>query len=63
MRRTVAFTPRRFLRKIWQLGNFDVSSDGRRLAYCANKRSQSSVYVMDLRTKREKILLRSDQPS
>jgi len=61
VRRTVAFTPRRFLPKIWQLGNFDVSSDGRRLAYSANKGGQWSVYVMDLRTKREKILLRSDQ--
>ena len=61
MGRKVTFTPRRFLRKIWQLGNFDVSRDGRRLAYAANKGKQWSVYVMDLRTKRTKILLRSEQ--
>ena len=61
MARSVSFTPRRFLRRIWQLGNFDVSPDGRFLAYAANKGEQWSVYVMDLRTKREKILLRSDQ--
>ena len=40
MGRKVTFTPRRFLRKIWQLGNFDVSPDGRRLAYAANKGEQ-----------------------
>src|SRR5438445_236482 len=61
MGRKVTFTPRRFLRKIWQFGNFDVSRDGRRLAYAANKGKQWSVYVMDLRTKRTKILLRSEQ--
>src|SRR5438552_2034317 len=61
MGRKVTFTPRRFLRKIWQLGNFDVSRDGRRLAYAANKGKQWSVYVMYLRTKRTKILLRSEQ--
>src|SRR2546427_957 len=61
MGRKVTFTPRRFLRKIWQLGNFDVSRDGRRLAYAANKGKQWSVYVMDLRTKRTKVLLRSEQ--
>ena len=43
MGRKVTFTPRRFLRKIWQLGNFDVSRDGRRLAYAANKGKQWSV--------------------
>src|SRR5207245_3418090 len=61
MGRKVTFTPRRFLRKIWQFGNCDVSRDGRRLAYAANKGKQWSVYVMDLRTKRTKILLRSEQ--
>jgi dipeptidyl aminopeptidase/acylaminoacyl peptidase len=61
MVRTVAFTPERFLKKIWQLGNFDVSPGGRRLAYAANKGEQWSVYVMDLRTKREKPLLQSEQ--
>src|SRR5881396_2303969 len=61
MGRKVTFTPRRFLRKIWQLGNFDVSRDGRRLAYAANKGKQWSVYMMDLRTKQTKILLRSEQ--
>src|SRR5947209_474078 len=61
MGRKVTFTPRRFLRKIWQFGNFDVSRDGRRLAYAANKGKQWSVYVMERRTKRTKILLRSEQ--
>jgi len=61
MRRNVTFTPRRFVRKLWQLGNFDVSPDGRRLAYAANKGEQWTVFVMDLKTKREKVLLRSDQ--
>jgi len=61
MRHKVTFTPDRYLRKIWQLGNYDVSPDGRLLAYSANKGEQWSVYVMDLRTKREKPLLESDQ--
>jgi len=61
MKRKVTFTPRRFLRKIWQLGNFDVSPDGRLLAYSANKGEQWATYVKDLRTKRERLLLRSDQ--
>src|SRR5438309_1206451 len=61
MGRKVTFTPRRFLRKIWQFGNFDVSRDGRRLAYAANKGKQWSVYVKDLRRKQTKILLRSEQ--
>ena len=61
MARKVTFTPRRFLRKIWQLGNFDVSPDGRLLAYSANKGEQWGVYVRDLRTRRERVLVRSDQ--
>src|SRR5437899_12412094 len=61
MGRKVTFTPRRFLRKIWQFGNFDVSRDGRRLAYAANKGKQWSVYVKDLRRKQTKVLLRSEQ--
>src|SRR5207247_9646286 len=61
MGRKVTFTPGRFLKKIWQLGSFDVSPDGRRLAYSANKGEQWSVFILDIRTKREKPLLRSDQ--
>jgi len=60
-RRKVTFTPKRYLRKIWQLGNFDVSPDGRFLAYSANKGEQWTVYVKDLRNGREKVLVRSDQ--
>jgi dipeptidyl aminopeptidase/acylaminoacyl peptidase len=61
MARKVTFTPRRFLRKIWQLGNFDLSPDGRRIAYSANKWEQWTVYLRDLKTKREKVLIKSDQ--
>src|SRR5207247_9141602 len=61
MGRKVTFTPERFLKKIWQLGSFDVSPDGRRLAYSANKGEQWYVFVLDIRTKREEPLLRSDQ--
>jgi dipeptidyl aminopeptidase/acylaminoacyl peptidase len=61
MVRKVTFTPERFLRNIWQLGTFDVSRDGRRLAYTANKGEQWSVYVKDLRTGRERPLMKSDQ--
>jgi len=57
----VSFTPGRFLRKIWQLGNFDMSPDGRRLAYSANKGEQWIVYLMDLGNGRARALLRSDQ--
>src|SRR2546427_1510624 len=61
MGRKVTFTPERFLKKIWQLGKFDVSPDGRRLAYSANKGEQWSVYVLNIGTKRDTPLLRSDQ--
>src|SRR5438034_221456 len=61
MPRKVTFTPRRFLKKIWQLGNFDVSPDGRWLAFAANKGDQWSVYLLDLRTKKDRILLQSEQ--
>ncbi len=61
MARAVTLTPRSFLPQIRQLGNFDVSPDGRSLAYCANKREQWATYVLDLRTKRERVLLKSDQ--
>ncbi len=61
MPRTVRFTPRRFLRKIWQLGTFDVSPDGRLIAYEANKGTQWATYVRELRTGRERLLFRSDQ--
>jgi len=61
MARKLTFTPRRFLRKIWQLGNFDISPDGRWLAYAANKGEQWTVYVRELMTKQEKVLTKSDQ--
>lgn len=61
MARKVTFTPRRFLPRIRQLGNFDVSRDGRWLAYSANKGEQWTVYLRDLKAKRERILLKSDQ--
>ncbi len=61
MSRKVTFTPGRYLRKIRQLGNFDVSPDGGQLAYAANKGEQWAVYLMDLRTRRERLLLKSDQ--
>src|SRR2546427_3356250 len=61
MQRKVTFTPRRFLKKIWQLGTFDVSPDGRWLAFAATKGDQWSVYLLDLRTKRDRILLQSEQ--
>ncbi len=61
MPRRVTFTPQRFLRKIWQLGNFDVSPDSGRLAYAANKGEQWTVFVRDLKTKKERVLLKSNQ--
>ncbi len=61
MARKVTFSPRRFLPKIWQLGNFDVSHDGRWLAYAANKKEQWTVYLRDLKAKRERVLLKSDE--
>lgn len=61
MPRHVRFTPRQFLRKIWQLGTFDVSPDGQLIAYEANKGTQWATYVRELRTGRERTLLRSEQ--
>lgn len=61
MTRKVTFSPQRFLRRIWQLGNFDESPDGRRLAYAANKDEQWTVYVRDLDSGREKALLKSQE--
>ena len=61
MARKVTFSPRRFLHRVWQLGNFDVSPDGRRIAYSANKGEQWTVYVRDLAARRERVLLQSDQ--
>src|SRR5207244_5712730 len=61
MQRKVGFTPRRLLERIWQLGNFDVSPDGPLLAFAANKGDQWSVYLQDLRTKKDRILLQSEQ--
>lgn len=61
MARKVTFAPRRFLPKIWQLGNFDVSHDGRWIAYAANKGEQWTVYLRDLKARRERVLLKSDQ--
>ncbi len=61
MGRKVTFSPRRFLHKIWQLGNFDVSPDGRQIAYSANKGEQWTVYLRDLKAKRERVLVKSDQ--
>jgi dipeptidyl aminopeptidase/acylaminoacyl peptidase len=61
MARRVTFTPRRILRRIWQFDNFDVSPDGLWLAYSANKGEQWTVYVRELNTKRERVLIKSDQ--
>jgi dipeptidyl aminopeptidase/acylaminoacyl peptidase len=61
MTRRVTFTPQRFLRKIWQLDNFDISPDGQRMAYSANKGEQWTIYVKDLETKRERRLCQLDQ--
>ena len=61
MARRVEFTPSRFRRKIWELDNFDVSRDGRWLAYSANKGKQYAVYVMDLKTRRDRTVATSEQ--
>ncbi len=61
MRRKVTFTPRRYLGKIWRLGLFSVSPDGRSVAYAANKGEQWAVYLKDLRTRREHLLMKSAQ--
>ncbi len=61
MGRKTSFTPRRFLPKIWQVGNFDLSPDGRLLAYSANKGEQWTVYVRDLKTGQEKVLMKTEQ--
>src|SRR5947207_15291660 len=63
MRRKVTFTPDRYLRKIWQLGNCYVSPDGRLVAYSANKGEQWTVSVMERRPKGEQPMLESDQPT
>jgi dipeptidyl aminopeptidase/acylaminoacyl peptidase len=61
MTRKVTFTPQRFLRRIRQLGNFDVSPDGGRIAYSANQREQWTVYVREVARKGERVLLKSEQ--
>src|SRR3990172_5858986 len=61
MQRKVTFIPRRFRRKIWELENFDVSSDGRLLAYSANKGEQYIIYVKDLKTGRERAVAKSKE--
>jgi dipeptidyl aminopeptidase/acylaminoacyl peptidase len=61
MTRRVTFTPQRFLPKIWQLDNFDISPNGKWLAYSANKGEQWTIYVKELGTKRERRLCKSDQ--
>src|SRR3989475_12381125 len=61
MHRKVTFTPRRFLKKTWPLGNFDVPPDGRLLAFAANKGDQWSVSLLVLRPKKDRILLQSEQ--
>lgn len=61
MIRKVSFTPRKFLRKIWELGSFDISPDGRLLAYSANKGEQYAIYLRDLKAKRETTLFASAQ--
>jgi len=62
MPRNVTFTPRRWVRRIWELGNFDVSPDGRFLAYSANKGERWSIYVHDFATRRDRAVVKSDAP-
>ena len=61
MQRKPTFTPKTWLPRIWQFGTFDVSADGRLLAYSANKGEQWNVYVRDLRTAREKGLFKTKE--
>ncbi len=61
MPRKVTFTPRRYLRKIRPLGNFDVSPDGGWIAYSVNKGEQWAVYLRNLRTGRDRVLLKTEQ--
>ena len=61
MPRDVSFTPQRWVPNVWALRNFDVSRDGRFLAYSANKAEQWTVYLRDLKTGRERALVDSDQ--
>jgi dipeptidyl aminopeptidase/acylaminoacyl peptidase len=62
MTRKVTFTPRRWVRRIWELGNFDVSPDGRLLAYSANKGERWGIHVRDLAGRRDRIAAKSDRP-
>jgi dipeptidyl aminopeptidase/acylaminoacyl peptidase len=61
MARKVAYAPRRFLPKIWDLRNYDVSRDGRLLAYGVRRKDQWTVLVRDLRTGREHPALRTKE--
>ncbi len=61
MARKVTFTPRRFLPRIGRLGNYDISPDGRAIAYSANLGEQWTVYVRDLSRRRDRVLLKSEQ--
>src|SRR3989304_1785143 len=58
----VRFTPRRYVTKIWDFGNFDISPDGRLPPPPANREAHWSIYVRDLRSGREWALVKSDKP-